>query len=502
VKPFVVFVAVLLAAALAACAADEPPTYNIQGTAVNAVTGEVVRRANIHLEGMQSRTVTADASGHFSFDTLALGTYYLFADKPGFAAEGRKPVSVPPGVDDVRIELAPLGHISGVVNDENGDPVLNANIQVFRSAVMSGRRQTANMMGGITNDNGEFRIASLPAGRYFVAASARPEADGTIYPRVFYGGSDDVVGAAPIELQPGGEMKVTIALQPKRGYAVRGKIVNLDAATRPFISLVRKGTSFAANEARSGQINAATGEFEFRSITPGAYTAAASSMGPRTQLSASAEVVVSDGDVGGVTLALAEIPEIAGVVRIDPPDGSDIGSVSIAARTAVDGVQPSMGGQLRPDGTFSIGGLQPGSYFLAVRVNEPRYVKSVKLGGQEIGNNAFTISSAGVSGSFEVVVGTGGGILEGTVTDGNAPVPDSWVLVLGAGIQQATRTDSAGFFHIAALSPGDYTAYALVNLSDFEYMNPDVVRRASGSRISVVAGVNQRIELKLDRTVY
>ena len=137
-----------------------------------------------------------------------------------------------------------------------------------------------------------------------------------------------------------------------------------------------------------------------------------------------------------------------------------------------------------------------------MRVNEPRYVKSVKLGGQEVGNNAFPVTSGGVSGSFEVVVGTGGGILEGTVTDGNAPVPNSWVLLLGQGIQQSTRTDSTGFFHMAALAPGDYTAYSLVNLPDFEYMNPEVVRRAAGSRVSVSAGVNQRIELQLDRTVY
>jgi hypothetical protein len=498
VKLFVV----LLAAALAAGAADDAPTYSIQGTAVNSVTGEVVRRASIHLEGMQSRTVTADAGGHFFFDALALGTYYLTAEKQGFAPGIRKAVSIPPAVDDVKVELAPLGHITGTVSDENGDPVLNANIQVFRSVVASGRRQTVNMTGGMTNDNGEFRIASLPAGRYFVAASARPEADGAIYPRVFYGGSEDITGAAPIELRAGGEMKAAIALQPKRGYVVRGKIINLDPGMRAFVNLVRKGTSFAANETRSGQINPATGEFEFHSITPGAYTATASCMGPRTQLSASAEVVVSDGDVGGVSLALAEVPEISGVVRIDPPDGTGVGGVSIAARPAADGVQPSMGGQIRPDGTFSIGGLQPGAYFLAVTVNGPRYVKSVKLGGQEIGNNSFPVTAAGLGGSFEVVVGTGGGILEGTVTDGNAPVPNSWILLLGPGIQHSTRTDSTGFFRLAALAPGDYTAYALVNLPDFEYMNPEVIRRAAGTRISVAAGVNQRIELKLDRTVY
>jgi hypothetical protein len=493
--------AVLLAAALAA-AADDAPTYSIQGTAVNSVTGEVVRRANIRLEGTQTRNVTADAGGRFSFDTLALGTYYLTAEKQGFAAGIPKAVSVPPTADNVKVELAPFGHITGAVTDENGDPVLNANIQIFRSVVTGGRRQTTTMMGGITNDNGEFRIASLPAGRYFVAASARQEADGTIYPRMFYGGSDDITGAAPVELRAGGEMKVSIGLQPKRGYSVRGKIVNFDPSMRAFVNLVRKGTSFAANEARSGQINPATGEFEFHSITPGAYIATASSFGLKPQLSASAEVTVSDGDVGGVTLPLAGMPEITGVVHIDPPDGTGTGGISIAARPSVDGVQPSMGAQIRPDGTFSIEGLQQGAYFLAVQINPPRYVKSVRLGGQEIGNNSFPVTSAGAGGAFEVVVGSGGGTLEGTVTDGNAPVPYSWVLLLGSGIQHVSRTDATGFFRVYALPPGDYSAYALVNISDFEYMNPDVIRRASGTRISVTAGVNQRTELKLDRTVY
>jgi hypothetical protein len=495
---------VLLAAFLAAVsarAADDPPAYSIQGTATNAVTGELLRRATIHLQGVQSQTATADAGGRFSFTSLSSGTYVLSAEKQGFAPGVRQLVSIGPSRDDVKLELAPFGHIAGSVVDENGDPVLNATIQVFRSIVLNGRRQTVNVSGGLTNDRGEFRVSSLPPGRFFVGAIGQPEADGTAYPRVFYGGTDDITSAAPLELRPGADIKVSITLRPAPSYRVRGKVANLEPGQHPFVNLVRKGSPFAASEARNSQMNPATGEFEFGGVTPGTYVVTAGCFERGSQLSGTADVVVSDGDAEGVSMALAKTPELTGVVRGDPA-GTDVRGVSISARPATDGSQASMGAQIKDDGTFALTLMQPGDYFLAVRVSEPRYVKSVLMGGHEIGASSFPVSQAGAQGSFEVVVGTGGGRLEGTVTDGNAPAGNVAVLLLGTGQEKLAQTDATGAFRFEALAPGEYTAYALTDLQDVEYMKPEVMGRYSGGHVSVTAGDSQRIELKLNRTVY
>jgi hypothetical protein len=497
-------IAILLGAVFlttGAAGEEDPPLFAVQGNVTNAVTSEVLRRATVHLQGVQSMMTTADAGGHFSFTGLTVGTYVITAEKPGFSATRPQAVNLGPSREDVKLELAPLGHITGRVADENDDPVLNASVQIFRSVILNGRRQTVSVSNVASNDRGEFRASSLPSGRYFVGANGQPEPDGTAYPRMFYGGTNDISAAAPIELRAGGDTKISITLRPSRGFRIRGKIVNLPPGQHAFPTIARKGAPLAASEGRIVQTEPETGTFEFRGIPPGAYTVIAGALGQGSQLTGTVDVVVSDRDVDGLSVSVAKAPELTGVVRGDPP-GADIRGVSIAARPTGDGSQPSLGAQIGSDGTFILPGIQTGDYYLAVRVSEPRYVKSVLLGGREIGAGSFSVSVDGAQGSFEVIIGTGGGLLEGTVTEGNAPAANVTVLLLGIGQERAGQTDVTGTFRFAALAPGDYTAYAVPDLQDLEYLNPEVIRRYSGSHVSIAAGTNERIELKLNRTVY
>jgi hypothetical protein len=136
------------------------------------------------------------------------------------------------------------------------------------------------------------------------------------------------------------------------------------------------------------------------------------------------------------------------------------------------------------------------------RANDPWYVKSARLGGNDILNSPFTVTTGSDASPIEITLGTGGGAVEGTVVDGTVAVTNGVILLLGAGPEHITRLDPTGRFRFGSLPPGQYTAYAFPEVQDVEYTNPDVMQRFSSARISLTEGASQRVELNLNRTVY
>ncbi len=502
--------AVLFCFALAACAsaADDTERFSIQGTVVNSVTGEPLRNASVALMGARSQdsnaNLSSDAGGRFTIPGLPYGDYTVSAAKQGFSPTAPVHVALSANQSDLTIKLLPFGRITGTVVDDNGDPILNANIQLFRAAIQNGRRVMQPASHSTTNDLGEYHVASLPPGRYYVSVTASPEPDGTAYSRTFYGGGSDIGSAAPLELEAGGSQRADVRMRPVQSFSVRGTIVNLPENLHPYLNIARRGSVLAANEGHATQVDPATGHFEFRGVTPGDWVVTAGCFDQGTQLFGTAEVVVSESDAEGLTVAMGKAAELTGSVHVEGANAPsmNIRSVYVALRPVKDGSQPAMGGAVKEDGTFSMAGIQPGDYVLITRVMEPFYVKSVKMGGREIGGDPFTVNASGVTAPIDVTVATGGGEINGTVVDGTTPVADGFVLLLGPGQERVLKIDQTGKFHAGALAPGDYTAYAFNNPTEIEYTNPDVMQRFSSSRISVTEGARQQTELKLNRTVY
>jgi hypothetical protein len=488
--------------------ADEPAKFTIEGNVVNSVTGEPLRRAAVALQGANSTsnnaTLNADAGGHFVLSGLPEGTYTISAEKQGFEHVPPISVEIGPSKSDLTIKLVPFGRIAGKVVDDAGDPILNANIQLFRAAIQNGRRQIQPAGTGMTDDLGDYHVSSLPAGRYYVSVTARPELDGAAYARTFFGGGSDLGAASPVKLAPGGSERADIRMQAVRSFAVRGTIVNLPENLHPYLNIARRGSVLAAAEAHATNIDSATGKFEFRGVTPGDWVVTAGCFERGTQLFGSAEVIVSDGDAGGLTVALRKAIELTGTIRSESSSAPplNIHTVYLALRPAGDGSQAAAGVQIHDDGTFIVPGIQPGEYVLAARVGDPWYVKSAHMGGRDILNNVFTLTPAGVDESIEVVISSGGGEISGTVVDGTTPARSSFVLLLGPGQERTQRIDATGGFRFGALPPGDYRAYAFPDLRDLEYTNPDAMQRFSSGRINVTEGARQQVELKLNRTVY
>jgi protocatechuate 3,4-dioxygenase beta subunit len=130
-----------------------------------------------------SRLATTDASGRFRLTGLRAGRYFVTASKPGFmsitygqrrANSAGTPVPLADGeTRDITIQLPRGGVITGMVLDERGEPVINANVRVMRFMQAGGERRTTQVGGDNTDDRGIYRVHSLQPGDYAVCASFR-----------------------------------------------------------------------------------------------------------------------------------------------------------------------------------------------------------------------------------------------------------------------------------------------------------------------------------------
>ena len=170
---------------------------------------------------------TTDASGTFAFDNIPPGQYSVMVQRTGyvrqeFGSRSRtsNAITLREGqqYSGMTVKLVPHGVIAGRVLDEDGDPVMHASVQILRERWVGTRRQMTPQNGDATNDLGEYRLAGLMPGRYYLMVafnrpepSNRPRPDGAAadlsYASVYYPGVTEIAQATPIQVTPGQEMR-------------------------------------------------------------------------------------------------------------------------------------------------------------------------------------------------------------------------------------------------------------------------------------------------------
>ena len=97
------------------------------------------------------------------------------ADRAGFFSDDRKREYQPifeiasgEHVKDIPVRLIPSALVSGKVRDEYNDPVQDVEIRVMAAQMRLGQHVSAVAGKAITDDRGEYRIAGLHPGKYYV----------------------------------------------------------------------------------------------------------------------------------------------------------------------------------------------------------------------------------------------------------------------------------------------------------------------------------------------
>ena len=129
----------------------------------------------------QPPRVITDGEGRFAFRNLTRGTFTISASKSGYSggAYGRTRPDGPSRslvlddnerVSDAVIRVFKLASINGRITDEAGEPIVAAQVRVYRRVLVSGKRLFRETGSVQTDDRGIYRVANLTAGDYVVAA--------------------------------------------------------------------------------------------------------------------------------------------------------------------------------------------------------------------------------------------------------------------------------------------------------------------------------------------
>lgn len=537
----------------------------VEGRLISATTGEPVRKATLTLRTtgftanatMSTYSGTSDTDGHFLIENLNPGQYILMAERPGFVRQNYgsrnnsmagTPLTLSEGqhLKDVLFKMIPQGVISGKVTDEDGEPVTSVTLQVMRYAYSQGKRQLRPSGGASTNDLGEYRIANLTPGTYYLQATKRsmivtanapapiaPDKPEEGYGTMFYPGSFDAAGAAPIQVTAGSDLRsIDIRLKKTRVFRIRGQVI--DAATgapasEASVMLMPRSTDGGGMVMVGGGVSIGggrnpDGKFELTSVLPGSYSVMAQMRRGDQTLYTRQNVDVGDRSVDGVVITIGTPLEIAGSARVvgqnaqpqqqqqnaqqpsqQPQPSSNLQSVRITL-TPVEGVSfgPLPNAAVAADGSFVLRNVVPDRY--RVNVNRPpgTYLKSILVGQQESLDGIVDFTGGG---ALEIVFGANGAQVTGSVQTSNGdPAAGATVTLVAVGAMQGrtdlfrtAMSDQNGQFTFRDLAPGEYKVFAWEDLEPGASQDPDFRRpfESKAAPLKLAEAASESLQLKL-----
>ena len=385
----------------------------IEGQAVNALTGEPLKKAQITMNNLGGRTNTTpgavtDAGGRFVIESIDPGRYNISVERNGFVrfqygahGPGRPgaPLTLSPGqhMRDLVFRLTPQGVITGKIVDEDGEPVEGALIRAMRYAFVRGKRQMTTPGSASTDDLGEYRVFGLEPGKYYLSATYHPRNNMTVtqeqkpaadtsegYAPTYYPGTNDPTAATMIQVAAGAVLGgVDITLRRTRTVRVRGHVVYPAGEALPqFVSvyLAPKEGGFLSATSR-GMARRKDGAFELKDVLPGSYFLMVQWSGENMFRRIRQPIEVGSANLDNVSVVLSPALSLKGQVRVDGT--AEVNLASIHVSLLPQGAMP-MGGanaQAADDGTFTFENVNADSYSVRVMGLPPGfYVKSVRMG--------------------------------------------------------------------------------------------------------------------------
>ncbi|MFY9844066.1 MAG: carboxypeptidase regulatory-like domain-containing protein [Terriglobales bacterium] len=544
--------------AIAQGSATAPKIASIAGAVVKEPGSEPLKKVLVQVIAEDQKqggnyTASTDADGHFRVENVVPGRYRIFVERTGFVGVNERGLKSETNVftlqagqslEDLLFRMLPTAVIDGRITDEDGDPM--SSVGVFAQKKIAGKGTRESVASGTTNDLGEYRLAGLFPGQYWIVAMPPPDfrdyerpreksppdnkdnkndnngsQPDTRYLTTYYPGTNDAMQASTVTLKAGDEMPVNLTLVPARTYRIRGIVTGVPSGVKPSVELFSKaGDSIRANAGEIGP----DGQFEIRGVAPGSYVLKLMAHTEAVSLSAHQDVTVVAGDVDGAKLVPQPSFPLSGHFRIEGGAPGDLTRYAVNLRQAE--LPEDAGFFISQDffgtnapidrlGNFTWKDVNPGNYVVQVVGGEAQgfYLKSATLGGRDI---ATGFAASGPA-TLDLVVSTKGGVVEGNVTekkrDGDTdslnndhPVANATVVAVpeekyrklpdrfGVG-----STDQGGRFTIRGLAPGGYTLYAWQDLEDGVWRDADFLKsqEATGTAVKVEEGSDQRVELRL-----
>src|SRR6202158_3043068 len=183
--------AFFICTAFVLASAQEPaPTAHassLAGTVVKEPGSQPLKKVLVQVVAENQKeggnyTASTDADGHFHIENVVPGRYRMFIEKTGFVGVNERglksdvnvfTVQAGQAMEDLLFRMLPTAVISGRITDEDGDPM--SGVRVIAQKKKPGKSTRESVGTEATNDLGEYRLAGLFPGQYWIVAM--PPAD-------------------------------------------------------------------------------------------------------------------------------------------------------------------------------------------------------------------------------------------------------------------------------------------------------------------------------------
>lgn len=478
--------------------------------------------------------------GEFRIENVLPGRYRLNAELTGYVRGFYlAPITNSPEItitandpaQTIELRLAPEAIISGRVTNSDGKPFSGATVNLYRwNYTPPGRRQLLGAGRTQAGADGAFLIRGLSAGAYYVTAqdpnplfSARDEAAyNAIIQRgrqaradsapeeqnvvTYYPNGIDESAAVPIRLEAGASFPAAdIQIQKVRVFGISGRVVDsvtgkpvAEADVNEYPADAQMDLRDLGRQVRTG----ADGAFSIGRLAPGEHILnvfARQVVSPNLK-----SVIVVNKDVDDLTLEVHPGFDVAGQVSF-----SEAGPV-LPARPMVTLRRVSLApigspaGPVSQDGNFSVTGVTPGLYEVALSpIPDGAYIQSVRLDNQDVTGRQVTVSPGA---RLEIVLSPRAAQVGGTVRDreGKA-MPGATVTLWKPGFPppalydatRVTQTGADGRFAFSGVPPGEYRLAAWDQIENglAQYPPFRIQFDSSSTQVKLAEGARENADL-------
>lgn len=492
-------------------------TVALSGTVLNSVTSEPIRHAVVRVFDGAERSALTDENGHFQVDNLPPGQATVTARKPGFLDQ--VPDESPPTVTTISsdappliVKLIPQGVIYGQIQNTDREPIEALPVKAIVSLIVDGRKVWQEAGQTSTNEDGEFRIANLAPGTYYLAAGPstgnRESSADEVYPAMFYPGVPDTTSAATVHVEPGQQLNADFALTSVPAFKVAGRLAGLATSWAPnFMFVDRLGNRFSFLK----RFDPHSGQFEAE-VPAGQYTLQATNWTDGKVTQAQTELNVTS-NIAGVVLTLGTSEPTPVIVKTE-----NMRLSSGALRSGQDGrnlvrvhfiengesiSNSEYWSELRSDTSPSLAmpEVPPGTYTVEVFASGSWYVRSAQSGATDLLREPLTVSAGSQIQPIEVTLRNDGPTLTGRVAldPGGRPTTVIALPEPGSSAQAVSATTgSDGSFSLSNLAPGNYSVLAVNRADKLEYANPAAMGQFLPRAAHVTLQPNGQRQISLD----
>jgi hypothetical protein len=557
-------------------ATSTPKPGTVHGHVYAADTGAGVKHADVTLlpsGRFQPQQGNTDAQGGFEFRNVDPGDYTLSCSKSGFvgASYGAKSSNAPAAkitvrdsqdLKDIDCRMQKGGVITGVVTNDEGDPVVFGQVQVMVKTYRRGQPTLTAGKSASTDDRGRYRIFDLSPGRYYVQAS-RPgsgptNSRDTAYTKVIYPGASRLQDAEAVQLLPGAEVGgIDMVLRIVSTYSITGKVVDMQSGRALAGGNVNAmAEDFMMNGGGGGAQIKQDGTFQVKGLLPGRYRLTVSAGfggrggfggdpgggpggrggpggggGPRPFTK---EVELSASNIDNLTITITPGSTVKGKLEATGGAVPDNSRVSLTPRSDNVGFRgPGMVGQaqVNPDGTFEIADVQPGTYDLAVMnrggmgapggfggFNAPPttssgfFLSALSSGGSDVLDSGIVVPEGGASVQIAATIDFSSASVTGhALTEDGGPMGGVPVVLVSSDPKKrlidryfkTTFADINGNYSISSVIPGSYIALVWPGTDPYQVQDPDLLTQLEqhATRISVERGGTASQDLKLTSAI-